>query len=55
MRCIAAAIYDYPGKVCGALSSSAPLIRMRDSYLAELQPHLMQARDQISHAMGWMG
>ncbi len=55
VRCIAAAIYDYSGKVCGALSISAPLIRMSDSYLAGLQPHLMEARDQISRAMGWMG
>ena len=55
VRCIAAAVYDYTGRACGALSISAPLLRMGDSQLARLQPHLIEARDQISHAMGWRG
>ena len=52
VRCIAAAIHDYTGQPCGALSISAPLIRMSDSYLAHLMPYLMNARDQISDIMG---
>ena len=55
VRCIAAAIYDYTGRACGAISLSAPLMRMTDTYLAQLQPHLMAARDRISRDMGWMG
>lgn len=55
VRCIAVAVYDYSGKVCGALSISAPLARMTDSYLAHLQPPLMAAREQISRNMGWKG
>ena len=55
VRCIAAAVYDYTGRACGALSISAPLLRMSDSYLARLQPHLIEARDHISRAMGWRG
>lgn len=52
VRCIAAAIHDYTGRPCGALSISAPILRMSDSYLAYLQPFLMHARDQISAVMG---
>ena len=48
VRCIAAAIRDYTGKVCGALSISAPLMRMSDSYLAQLQPALLATRDRIA-------
>lgn len=55
VRCIAAAIRDYTGKVCGALSISAPLIRMSDSYLAQLQPALLATRDRIAREMGWTG
>ena len=55
VRCIATAIYDYTGRACGAISLSAPLMRMTDTYLAQLQPHLMAARDRISRDMGWMG
>lgn len=55
VRCIAAAIRDYSGKVCGALSISAPLIRMSDSYLAQLKPALIETRDQIARGMGWIG
>ena len=55
VRCIAAAIRDYTGKVCGALSISAPLMRMSDSYLAQLQPALLATRDRIARDMGWNG
>lgn len=54
VRCIAAAIYDYTGRACGALSLSAPLRRMSSSRLADLQPHLIEARNAISHAMGYV-
>lgn len=55
VRCIAAAIRDYTGNVCGALSISAPLMRMSDSYLAKLQPALLETRDRIARDMGWNG
>lgn len=54
VRCIAAAIRDYTGNVCGALSISAPLNRMSDSYLMQLKRPLLEARDRISHEMGWI-
>lgn len=54
VRCIAAAIRDYTGNVCGALSISAPLNRMSDSHLMQLKHPLLEARDRISHEMGWI-
>lgn len=54
VRCIAAAIRDYTGNVCGALSISAPLIRMGDSYLMQLKHPLLETRDRIAHEMGWI-
>ena len=53
VRCIAAAIRDYSGNVCGALSISAPLSRMSDSYLMQLKRPLLEARDRIAREMGW--
>lgn len=53
VRCIAAAIRDYTGQVCGALSISAPLVRMSDSYCMQLKPHLLETCAHISCAMGW--
>lgn len=53
VRCIAAAIRDYTGNVCGALSISAPIIRMSDSYLLQLKRPLLETRDLIAHKMGW--
>lgn len=52
VRCIAATIHDYTGGICGALSISAPLLRMSDSKVAQLQPQLMAACRKISLAMG---
>lgn len=54
VRCIAAAIRDYTGNVCGALSISAPLIRMSDNYLMQLKRPLLETRDRISREMGWI-
>ncbi len=52
VRCIAATIHDYTGGICGALSISAPMLRMSDSKIAQLQPQLMAACRKISLAMG---
>lgn len=55
VRCIAATIHDYTGAICGALSISAPMLRMSDSKVAQLQPQLMAACAKISRNMGWRG
>ena len=55
VRCLAAAIRDYTGGVCGAISISAPLQRMSMGRLKRLQPVLLETRDAISRSMGWRG
>lgn len=55
VRCIAATIHDYTGGICGALSISAPLLRMSDSRLSLLQPQLLAACEKISRGMGYHG
>ncbi len=52
VRCIAATIHDYTGGICGALSISAPLLRMSDSKIAQFQPQLLSACETISRRMG---
>ena len=54
IRCIAAAIHDYSGQVCGALSVSVPQQHERYQRMAELQDPLLRARDRISGKMGFV-
>lgn len=55
VRCIAAAIPDYTGGICAALSTSAPVQRMDDARIAEIAPLLLRTRDEIARAMGYRG
>lgn len=55
VRCIAATIHDYTGGICGALSISAPLLRMSDGKLTQFQRQLLAACDEISQCMGYRG
>lgn len=53
VRCIAAAIRDYSGGVCGALSISVPQQHSLFSAMETLEEPLRQAQDQISWRMGF--
>lgn len=52
VRCIAAAIPDWSGRACYALSISAPLTRMSNDRIRELAQPLLAARDQIAGTLG---
>ncbi len=52
VRCIAATIHDYTGGICGALSISAPMLRMSDIKIAQFTPQLMAACEKITRRMG---
>lgn len=52
VRCIAAAIPDWSGRACYALSISAPLTRMSNDRIRELAAPLLAARDQIAGTLG---
>lgn len=52
VRCIAATIHDHTGGICGALSISAPLLRLSDSKITKVLPELMAACSMISTEMG---
>lgn len=55
VRCIAAAIRDYTGGVCGALSISVPQQHSLFSSMETLETPLREARDRISRQMGFSG
>lgn len=52
VRCIAAAIPDYTGRAGYAMSISAPLTRMSNDRIRELQDPLLAARDRIAAVLG---
>lgn len=52
VRCVAGAIPDYTGKASYALSISAPVTRMSDSRIGELQMQLLAACGEISAILG---
>ena len=52
VRCVAAAIPDWQGAACRALSVSAPISRMTDERLESLIPQLLAARDEIAACLG---
>ena len=52
VRCVAAAIPDWQGAVCRALSISAPISRMTDERLEALIPQLLETRDEIATCLG---
>lgn len=52
VRCVAAAIPDWQGAACRALSISAPLTRMTDERVEALVPQLLASRDEIAACLG---
>ena len=52
VRCVAAAIPDWQGRVSYALSISAPLSRMTDERLRSLVPDLLATRNEIAACLG---
>jgi len=56
VRCVAAPIRNYTGKVIAALSVSGPGARMTDEYVeARLAPLVKQFADRISARLGYRG
>ncbi|MDD3429786.1 MAG: IclR family transcriptional regulator [Oscillospiraceae bacterium] len=53
VRCIGAAITDYTGRAIAALSLSAPVVRMSDERIQQLQVQLLHTRNNICHDMGY--
>ena len=53
VRCIGAAIRDYSGQVCGALSISVPQQHERYQRMEELKEPLLRAQMQIASRMGY--
>lgn len=53
VRCIAACIYDYRGKVKYAFSISAPVSRMSDERIEELSHYVLQVKNDLSLALGY--
>lgn len=55
VRCVASPIKDYNGKIVGAISISAPSIRMNDEKLNDFFiPFVKEAAKEISHRLGFL-
>ncbi len=53
VRCIAAPIRDYTGKIVAGISVSGPSIRMTDAYILGKLPYLLDTAQQISEKLGY--
>lgn len=53
VRCIAACIFDYRGKVKNAFSISAPAMKMTDARIEELAEKVLGVREQLSREFGY--
>jgi len=53
VRCIAAPIHDYTGKIIAGISVSGPAARMSDEHIMKNLPVLMETATQISLRLGW--
>lgn len=55
VRCVAAPIRDYTRKIIGAISISAPSLRMNDVLIKEkFIPLVVEAAKEISHRLGYL-
>lgn len=54
VRCIAASIRDYTGKIKAGISVSGPAVRMTDTHILSHLPFLLDAAEQISIRLGWL-
>lgn len=55
MRCIAAPIRDYTGRIVACVSVNGPSTRMTDAHIFEHLPFLLENAKQISRQLGWDG
>ena len=55
VRCIAAPIRDYTGRIIAVISISGPLLRMTDALTREKLPFLLDAARKISLRVGYEG
>jgi len=53
VRCIAAPIYDYRGRIVAGMSVSGPTVRMTDKHLAVHLPVLLEKARLFSQRLGW--
>lgn len=54
VRCVAAPVYDYTGRVRGSITVSGPSSRMSDKRVTkEIVPAVMEGARQISHQLGY--
>lgn len=54
VRCIAACIFNYEGKVKNAFSISAPIIKMTDDRILELSEKVLKIKQQLSAEFGYL-
>lgn len=53
VRCVAAPVWDWQGRVVAALSIAAPSARLPDSALPDVAKHVREAAKAISRRLGW--
>lgn len=54
VRCIAACVFSYDGKAANAFSISAPTTRMNDARIQELSGFVLEAKQNLSRALGFV-
>lgn len=55
VRCVAAPVRDYTGRVVAGISISGPVTRMTDSHIFANLPFLLDTAGELSHRLGWEG
>ncbi|MDC7234590.1 MAG: IclR family transcriptional regulator [Spirochaetales bacterium] len=53
VRCVAAPLRDYSGRVTASISMTAPLARMSDERIASILPRLLESASFLSRQMGF--
>lgn len=53
VRCIAAPVYDYRGRIVACVSVSGPTLRMTDKHIKEHLPELLETARLFSQRLGW--
>jgi len=53
IRCVAAPVFDYRGKVIGAISVSGPTVTVTQKKLKQISESVIECAKKISHRMGW--
>ena len=53
MRCVAAPLRNYTGKIVACISVSGPVTRMTDAHIHDNLPFLLETAEMISTQLGW--